>query len=398
MGKICKNCNEDLEYSYYNKSTSHKDGYENICKKCRIEKRPNHTLICQECGEKFNSKTKTTKFCCKECVSNFKHKDKRAVVQCGYCGKDKIIRKSLLKFNQHFCNQKCRTEYLKISMQAEGNPNFNRVDYICDGCGKEIKVIPSKIDVQKYIFCSNECYLKNIGNAVSGRNNYVDDNHRICSVCNEIKDISEFYKDKKSYSRECKKCIYNKNKLRYNYKCATCGESFTSARSNIKYCSQKCASYHKIKRINVVCDFCGEIFSRQPSQFNGKHYKYCSIECKNKGESKYFSGENSHAYNHEKPEEERLIERKYIGYYEWRKAVYDRDNYTCQCCGDDVGGNLAAHHILNYSEHIELRTDIKNGVTMCKDCHKRFHDIYGYKNNNENQLASYFKKYSSKIK
>ena len=282
MSKICKQCNKDLEYNYYNKSKSHKDGYENICKKCRIENRPNHTLICQECGEKFNSKSKATKYCSKECVSQFKHKDKRVVVQCSYCGNDKIIRKSLLKFKEHFCNQDCRTEYLKISMKGERNPNFNRVEYICDGCGKEIKVIPSKIDVQKYIFCSNECYLKNIGNAVAGRKNYVDDNHRICSICNEIKTISEFYKDKSSYSRECRKCKYEKSKLRYSHICIICKKEFTSARANINCCSKKCRGQNAIKRIEVICDYCGEIFTRQPSQFNGKHYKFCSIECKNK--------------------------------------------------------------------------------------------------------------------
>ena len=37
------------------------------------------------------------------------------------------------------------------------------------------------------------------------------------------------------------------------------------------------------------------------------------------------SGELSPNYNHNKTLEDRLKERKYIEYYEWRKQVYERD-------------------------------------------------------------------------
>lgn len=67
-------------------------------------------------------------------------------------------------------------------------------------------------------------------------------------------------------------------------------------------------------------------------------------------------------------------------------------NSKCQCCGNNKGHNLNAHHILNYSEYEELRTDIYNGITLCKDCHKLFHDTYGYKNNNYDQLKEFLNK------
>jgi 5-methylcytosine-specific restriction endonuclease McrA len=59
-------------------------------------------------------------------------------------------------------------------------------------------------------------------------------------------------------------------------------------------------------------------------------------------------------------------------YKEWRTAVYERDHYTCQNCGM-VGGTLNAHHIRKFSEYPELRFDINNGVTLCKECHKLAH-------------------------
>lgn len=55
-------------------------------------------------------------------------------------------------------------------------------------------------------------------------------------------------------------------------------------------------------------------------------------------------------------------------YNNWRAAVYERDDYTCQMCGDDSGGNLQAHHIRPVRDHKNdlLLFDINNGITLCK--------------------------------
>lgn len=54
---------------------------------------------------------------------------------------------------------------------------------------------------------------------------------------------------------------------------------------------------------------------------------------------------------------------------EWRRAVYERDNYTCQLCGER-GGRLNADHILSYAAHPDKRWDVDNGRTLCVSCHK----------------------------
>ena len=103
-----------------------------------------------------------------------------------------------------------------------------------------------------------------------------------------------------------------------------------------------------------------------------KTHLYCSRECQWKGWSKFYSGKNSPEYNHEKSLDERLKDRKYIEYYEWRKQVYERDNYTCQECGER-GGKLNAHHIKSWRKHADLRFTISNGITLCEKCHKKKH-------------------------
>jgi len=88
-------------------------------------------------------------------------------------------------------------------------------------------------------------------------------------------------------------------------------------------------------------------------------------------------------WNPNKTDEERQDRRIRPEYYEWRLAVYERDNYTCQKCGDNKGGNLEAHHIEGYSYNRELRLVVENGITFCETCHKDFHKTFGKESNTE---------------
>lgn len=71
-------------------------------------------------------------------------------------------------------------------------------------------------------------------------------------------------------------------------------------------------------------------------------------------------------------------------YKAWRKAVLERDDYTCQKCGrnryEEPMLILHAGHIKSFSEHSDLRLDINNGQTLCFDCHKDTDDYAGKAN------------------
>jgi 5-methylcytosine-specific restriction endonuclease McrA len=82
--------------------------------------------------------------------------------------------------------------------------------------------------------------------------------------------------------------------------------------------------------------------------------------------------QKTHPKSYRYPESEKTAIRRSGKYNEWRKAVFERDDYTCQSCGQH-GGILNAHHIKPFSQYPNDRLDINNGITLCKECHRLLH-------------------------
>lgn len=84
-------------------------------------------------------------------------------------------------------------------------------------------------------------------------------------------------------------------------------------------------------------------------------------------------------------------------HHAWSKFVFERDDYTCRLCGTR-GGKMVVHHVRTFAsirdavlekhpeldpdiqEHKEMLADLvveahelKDGVTLCRSCHKRHH-------------------------
>ena len=241
-----------------------------------------------------------------------------------------------------------------------------------------------------------------------------------CKDCNLLLEENKFEKNR----RVCKKCRLEKRKNTHKLTCKECSKTFTNSRKDAFFCSKKCQSKDRENRVIVECDYCKNTFEVVKSRIKQSAKLHCSHECKVKNSKSkiikkcnscgkdvekdyhykdktaycssrcfynYNTGENVHNYNKDLTEEERINKRKYPEYYQWRNNVFQRDDFTCQCCLSKGGIELNAHHIKNYSTHKDLRTSINNGITLCKSCHKEFHKRYTYFNNNEMQLKDFFK-------
>lgn len=169
--------------------------------------------------------------------------------------------------------------------------------------------------------------------------------------------------------------------------CPVCHKSFIR-RGNAKFqskivcCSVSCAAK---KRIGVIvegfnhkpktgptlkCKVCGKLFYSFPSWTNRK---YCSMKCRDKDPATWDHTRGPNHYNWKGGvASENQIQRKSKEYQKWRKAVFQREKYTCNVCKHH-GKGLEAHHRKHWAHRPEIRFDVSNGITLCKKCHRIIH-------------------------
>lgn len=153
-----------------------------------------------------------------------------------------------------------------------------------------------------------------------------------------------------------------------HYKCLRCNKTFVDyICKNRKYCSQKCANprenylYIKGKWYRGKCIDC-----LNPVQTTtAKRCRPCFI--KTKIGIPLSSGEQHHNWKGGITPKNKLL-RSSARMIAWRKAIFERDNYTCQTC-HQYGGELQADHIKPFSTYPALRFELGNGRTLCKPCH-----------------------------
>ncbi len=95
-----------------------------------------------------------------------------------------------------------------------------------------------------------------------------------------------------------------------------------------------------------------------------------------KNMSRVKQGDKTHLWRGGITEENKII-RSGIEFRLWREAVFARDNWACQECGDRCGNGKAVelhpHHIKPFAKFPDVRFAIDNGVTLCVGCHKKEH-------------------------
>lgn len=231
-----------------------------------------------------------------------------------------------------------------------------------------------------------------------------------CEICGEQfnRKPSEVLK---GHARFCSYICFNKSRNTNCSKkivsdCLECGISFSSYRTSKgpqKFCSKICSSnartHYRIsndisKKKKIACIRCGKIVFRFNSQ--SRPQKYCSRKCylsspyyseiqSSKMIARNLVGAKNPSWEGGKTDISEKI-RNSTRYTQYRKSVFERDNFTCVKCGKR-GGVLNAHHKLYLSDIIEIfgiksmndaiqcamLWDVSNGQTVCRKCHTEIH-------------------------
>ena len=258
----------------------------------------------------------------------------------------------------------------------------------CDYCGKEFYKEPYRLKSSKNNFCSTNCHDK------------FRSDKKIEEMSEKVgmdfeKWLIDKYVEKLMSTRQIAELLYGNSKnqssinkwlKKFNIPLRQGGEAVKTQWINNDSRKQKQA---KLIQKNIT----KEVRLKIKNTMQTKEYKEKQREVHLGVKNGMYRvlGSNHHNWNPARTHQQRVKERKTYKYREWRLSVFKRDKYTCQCCGDNKGGNLRAHHLRSYDLHENERYNIDNGITLCEICHKDFHNKYGYGNNTEEQFKEYIK-------
>lgn len=156
-----------------------------------------------------------------------------------------------------------------------------------------------------------------------------------------------------------------------------------------------------VKKLTVQCHSCSKSFDTFPCKIKAGRGKYCSsvcyweskkinmlghgfsIETRKKMSAKARKGAESPFWRGGTTPLSYLIKANQL-YRNWRKGIFERDDYTCQECRE-VGGELHVDHLKPFAlilfenkvDSLEKALNCyelweqDNGRTLCASCHRK---------------------------
>jgi 5-methylcytosine-specific restriction endonuclease McrA len=278
--------------------------------------------------------------------------------------------------------------------------SYKKFNVICK-CGTNLVVRQCNLLLGKKKSCGCMNY-ENILSGVKNRKKYKIERKLSVSVGQVVGRLTvvEKIQDKKEFLCKCE--CGNVKIIKYRYLrdgvTKSCGcliketSGITMSKNNIKRRSKKLtvSEGDKFGRLTVVsrsqdgryktlvclCDCGNERVSTQSKLIKG-YIRSCG--CLRKDSAIETISKHQKNYRKSKgldPDKNITYDGKIlraIFYEKIAKEVYKRDGYKCLYCGASRCA-LNAHHLEKWSDRPDLRFDIDNVATLCKDCHNEVHN------------------------
>jgi len=212
-----------------------------------------------------------------------------------------------------FCSRPCFAQSRKRDGPPVRRPTASKV---CDQCGQPFAVWPHQVNDPRKRFCSQTCTYQH------RREHTPRGPTAPCGICGK----------------------------------ATPSPNWRLRIKPVVYCSPACGAIGRTTGQWLPCDGCGDMIYVHKKRAILHRQFYCSMACRNVG----FRARWTRT-------------RRSAAYQDWRHNVMLRDGFACARCGD-VNGPLHAHHIKHWARYVDLRFEVSNGLTLCRDCHAREHD------------------------
>lgn len=240
------------------------------------------------------------------------------------------------------------------------------VQCTCAQCGAAFAVKPSEI-AKGRSYCSKQCYdiARNGGQVQT----------RTCQQCAKTFSIRPSFIAKGGGSYCSNTCKWAAARKGIERQCQRCNVTFYATAAGIKrghgiYCGTQCYVQNrdysamrgllKPQRLGQTrtCPSCSAIFYAKLYKIQRGQGTFCSHACR--GVSQRTSSRDRWSWE----------------YRAWRRAVFERDAFTCQRCGIR-GGDLHAHHVKGWARYPALRFEVSNGMTLHERCHYEWHQEHG---------------------
>lgn len=237
---------------------------------------------------------------------------------------------------------------------------------ICQRCGKEFT--DRKHPNRKY--CSLQCSTLQ----------KTKREQRTCPGCGTV-----FYQHNTLQKYCTPECGF-KHRPRPNVKakkrceCEWCKKEFETWNSRPgRFCCEQCRSEFAArqpkgkrgKRVILYCEICSREYVIYESYYKLRGSRFCSLECKQRGNSidKMGTGNPNYIGGTRYPDRGR-------NWWSQRRAALKRDNATCQLCGRKAKKHerriVEVHHIRPYKDfegNYLAANELSNLITLCRKCH-----------------------------